>query len=59
MWVKNLNYTSGKKCKCRSWIAHWENQTGLTAKSCKVKGCTSVATDGAHVKLVGQTNMSH
>lgn len=56
MKVTNINGTSDNKCKCGSWIKHWEKFSKLTADKCCVKGCTSAATDGAHVQKSGSTD---
>lgn len=56
MKVTNINGTSKHKCKCDSWIKHWEKFSKQTADKCSVKGCSSAATDGAHVQKSGGTN---
>lgn len=59
MKVKNLNYTSHKRCKCGSWIQHWHNFSGRVATQCKAKGCSNDATVGAHVIKVNSTDKYH
>ena len=39
-----------------NWIRYWEAATGQSAILCHKVGCTKLATDGAHVQLVGSTN---
>ncbi len=56
MKVTNINGTSDNKCKCGSWIKHWEKLSEQTADQCCVKGCTSDAKVGAHVQRSGGTN---
>ncbi|MEZ8650343.1 hypothetical protein AB6D92_15305 [Vibrio splendidus] len=46
--IKNANGTGNRKCKCDSWLAHWEKYTKKTALTCCVKGCNAKATVGAH-----------
>lgn len=51
MRIKNIKGTSDRKCKCGSWVKHWETFTGLPANVCSVTDCYS--TDqlvGAHVQ---------
>ena len=43
------------KCKCGSWIKHWEKFSGKTRDKCSVVGCTEAAMEGAHIKIVNGT----
>jgi len=58
MKVKNLHGTSGRNCKCESWLAHWVRFTRNTQGTifCAVTDCFEFATNGAHVIKVGSTN---
>ncbi|MGJ3350981.1 hypothetical protein AAZR23_16025 [Morganella sp. Je.2.23] len=56
MKVTNINGTSDHKCKCDSWIKHWEEFSKQTADKCSVKGCSSDAEVGAHVQKSGSTD---
>lgn len=58
MKVTNINGTSDNKCKCGSWIKHWEKFSEQTADQCCVKGCTSDVKVGAHVQKSGSTDKS-
>ena len=50
MKVKNVNGTSGRSCKCGSWLEHWNNfNSGQIANRCRAKGCSNEAEVGAHV----------
>lgn len=49
--VKNINGTTGHKCKCGSWLKHWENFSVKNLPSeCSVSSCTQKPEDGAHVQ---------
>ena len=48
-WLRHKGGTKDRKCKCGSWIKHYEKLSGLIRGKCSVYGCTSPATDGAHV----------
>ncbi len=50
MTVTNINGTSPNKCKCGSWIQHWRNYSGQTARICRAKGCSNTTKVGAHVQ---------
>jgi len=39
-----------------NWIRFWEEMTGMSAANCRVIGCSSKATDGAHVQLDNPNN---
>jgi len=58
MRVKNLNGTSTSKCKCGSWLAHWERFSGKKATKCAVTTCGNKATVGGHVQLESNSNFS-
>ena len=49
MYVKNVNGTSSRSCKCGTWIEHWRNYSNQTATVCRAKGCTRKDIVGAHV----------
>lgn len=49
--VKNVRNTTGLKCSCDSWLAHWENFAGRSASYCSGAGCTAQSDlVGGHVK---------
>jgi len=51
MKVKNINGTSGKTCKCGSWLDHWKKFSGQPlSKWCSEKNCTQKPEVGAHVQ---------
>ncbi|QXO64950.1 hypothetical protein [Morganella morganii] len=56
MKVTNINGSGNNKCKCDSWIKHWEKFSSKKADKCCVKGCSSAAVDGAHVHKSGSTD---
>lgn len=53
MQIKNLVGTSDNKCKCGSWLNHWENYAKKPSLFCSVNGCNEMAEVGAHVQTVG------
>ncbi|GEO81425.1 hypothetical protein ROR02_15560 [Pararhodospirillum oryzae] len=55
--VKNANGTSDLKCKCGSWIAHWEKYSEEEAVFCCVEGCLEEAEHGAHV-VISKTGLN-
>lgn len=60
MYWKNVNKTANRTVPngYESWLDFYEQNSGKSARVCKVKGCTSIATDGAHVKKVNSTDNS-
>lgn len=57
--MKNLNGTTGKECKCGSWLAHWKNIAGISSTpKCHVMECNAIAEVGAHVILPKMNNES-
>jgi len=48
--VKNVNGTSGLKCKCGSWLDHWKRFSGQTVNYCVEVGCREKEVLGAHVQ---------
>lgn len=48
--VKNINGTSGNKCKCGSWIDHWKIHSKQKTNYCVEKNCTNTDLVGAHVQ---------
>ena len=56
MKIRNINGTSDTKCKCGSWICHWENYSKqATPKYCPAEGCLNKVSDGAHVQKGGNS----
>lgn len=58
--VKNINGTSSKRyqelnCNCKSWIAHYKNNTGSLRTTCCVIGCTRKVEVGAHVHIIDKS----
>ena len=54
--VKNINGTSEERykdqnCRCRSWLAHWRNNTGSDRSTCCVIQCNRGVQVGAHVQI--------
>ena len=47
--IKNANGTAARKCKCGSWLAHWEIFSEQSSTKCSVTGCNENATLGAHI----------
>lgn len=48
--VKNKNSFTNCSCPCKSYLCHWENQSGLKAKVCNAFGCSETkGLVGAHV----------
>ncbi|GAB6126126.1 hypothetical protein JCM14124_18320 [Humidesulfovibrio idahonensis] len=56
MKVKNLNGTSTNKCKCDSWLDHWENGAGKKATLCAALDCSKFAELGGHVIKSGSSD---
>jgi hypothetical protein len=56
--VTNINGTSDSKCKCGSWIEHWENFNGGQSRPtyCSEKTCTKKDLVGAHVQKADSTD---
>lgn len=54
--VKNKNNTSNKipPKGYGSWLAFWEDKTGIAPKFCKMKDCTNDAEVGGHVIKAGE-----
>lgn len=50
MKVRNINGTSGLKCKCGSWMDHWTKFSHQTALYCSEVGCRNTDLVGAHVQ---------
>ena len=49
-WLRHKSGTKDRKCeKCGTWIKHHEKLSGRGRGVCSVYGCSSPATDGAHV----------
>ena len=48
--VKNINGTSNNKCKCDSWIHHWERHSKKSPGLCSEKSCLKNAEHGAHIQ---------
>lgn len=58
MKVKNLNGTAANKCKCGSWLAHWEKFSKQPANRCVVVGCKNKQTVGGHVQKESTSDSS-
>ena len=58
MKVKNLNGTSINKCKCSSWLEHWEKFSNQPANKCVVAGCTNKHSVGGHVQKESASDSS-
>lgn len=55
--VKNIIGISDKKCKCRSWLKHWVNNSSKSIPpSCRVITCSEKELVGAHVKKINNTH---
>lgn len=55
--VQNIKGTSGLKCGCGSWIAHWEKITNKNVSRCVAAACKNKGDlVGAHVKKVADEN---
>jgi len=48
--IKNINGIKNKKCKCGSWIKHWEKYSGHTATYCATENCFNQRFGGIHVQ---------
>lgn len=57
-FVKNINGTAGNKCRCGSWLRHWEKYSGEIAGPCAEVTCGKIAVDGAHVQKSGNHDQS-
>lgn len=54
MKIRNINGTQDTKCKCGSWLKHWENFSGQAIPwHCPAFGCPSTDLVGAHVQKGG------
>ncbi len=51
MIVFNVRGTSDLKCKCESWLSHWETFSKQKATKCCVANCFNPAEVGAHVRI--------
>jgi hypothetical protein len=51
--VKNINGTSGLKCKCGSWLDHWKKFSGQKVNYCVEVNCREKEVLGAHVQKSG------
>lgn len=50
--VRNVRGTSDRKCRCGSWLLHWDNETKSNRATCSVVPCGNDATLGAHVQIL-------
>ncbi len=48
--VKNVNGTTGLRCKCASWLDHWRQNSKQKRRTCAVIGCSNTAQVGAHLR---------
>jgi len=56
--VNNVNGTSGRTCKCGSWLDHWKNFSRQTVGYCTEVKCTKKPEVGAHVQKDSSTDTS-
>jgi hypothetical protein len=57
MKVNNINGTSGKTCKCGSWLNHWKNFSGQSLPSyCPEVKCMQKTEVGAHAQKDSSTD---
>jgi|GEM_PF-1779003 len=47
--VFNKKNTTGLRCNCNSWLAHWKLYSNKDVALCVVQKCCKTATVGAHV----------
>jgi hypothetical protein len=59
MFVKNLNGTGDRTCRCGNWLRHWENFAHQTARYCSASDCSGFAQYGGHVVKVGTIDQRH
>lgn len=58
--VKNLKGTADKSCKCKTWLKHWENNSGKSLPStCREVTCMNKDLVGAHVIKVNSSDKDH
>jgi hypothetical protein len=51
MTVRNLQEVShSPTCGCKTWLQHWENNSGKNAKTCSALDCSQAAEVGGHVQ---------
>lgn len=54
MKIRNINGTSDTRCRCGSWLKHWENFGGQAIPTyCPVSTCMNRDLVGAHVQKGG------
>jgi hypothetical protein len=51
-FVRNLNGTSGRRCRCGTWIDHWRRFSNGARITCARLECQNSAILGAHVQIV-------
>ena len=58
--VLNVKGSGERKCKCKSWINHWENHTNKPRpERCSAKGCFDTDIVGAHVRYSDKNKPNH
>jgi hypothetical protein len=51
MKVRNIQEGSRTPtCGCKSWLQHWEKNSGQKAETCSALGCSNPANVGGHVQ---------
>ena len=58
MYLRNLNGTSQNKCRCGSWLKHWENFSYTVANFCSNIRCMETAKHGGHVQKVSLSDQN-
>lgn len=48
--IKNINGIKNKKCKCGSWLKHWEKFSGYKATYCATENCFNQRLSGIHIQ---------
>jgi hypothetical protein len=56
MKVRNLNGAAYRTCGSESWLAHWENLSGLRAFMCFAEGCFGRPSVGGQVQKDRRTD---
>lgn len=56
--VNNVNGTSGRTCKCGSWLDHWKKYGRQTLSYCAEETCRDTPELGAHVQKDSSTDTS-
>lgn len=48
--VRNVAGTTGLRCSCGNWLAHWRKHSGSRRTTCAQLGCQNPVEVGAHVE---------